>query len=406
LTLESIERRIDRHQVELEEPNLDELTQRVALGGLRLGVRLLRALDHALELVERPSDELGLGSLYLLTDFADQLIDVSVDLIESPTAAPDFAVRSYPLSRLIRNSSTESEPMPVELLYPRREASSTILVAPLLLHELGHAVCHQHDLLAALQTQLETREDWKENVAAHREAAGAAGDRPSLARTRDQFGSLLEECLCDTLATACLGPSYLLAFAAWAGLDTREEWAESHPPTYLRMAFMLEQLEGDGWDLKFMAGVGAWARGLQASLTKAPSHAPTKSAALIAAAPVFRAVVGDFLADREARLYPADYERQVSLGLEAAFVQDVLPAQLDHKGTWADRRCILLAAWKHGLLVDTGGHYDDKQLMHLREEDRQPAKLVGILTDVSFSAFLDKALEMSAVLERWQETAA
>jgi hypothetical protein len=401
-TLENILRRIQRHQDELDEVELDARSVRVALGGLRLGLRLLRALDHALLLLERPTHELGLGALYVLVELADQLLDAEVDLLESPSGGPDFAVRSYPLSRLLQNANTNTEPIPVELLYPRREATTTILLAPLLVHELGHPVCVRHDLVNTLRQRLSQVPDWTAAIEGYRDAASVEGERPSLARTHDRLGALLEESLCDALATACLGPSYLLAFASWAGLDTREEWAESHPPTQLRMAQMIEQLEELAWDLGFFEDILDWIRGLGPILGGGPSIDTARTDALRAAAPMIRQVVDEHLVGRRCRLSPDDYKKQVAAGLEESFRQDVLPAQLDHEGAYADRRSILLAAWKHALSrARLAGLPDGAE----PESAPRPTDLVAVILDEPTSSLLDKALEMSAVLERWREVA-
>lgn len=396
---QSLLRRMERHQLELSDQDISAQAAMVALRGLRYGVRLLRSLDHALELLQRPEQELGLGTLYLLGDLAGRLMEGGVDLLESPSDAPDFGVRTSPLS-LIYTAPVPVGPMPVELLFPRREAGNTLILAPLLVHELGHPICTRHHLLDRLAASLLEDAGWKAFIGADDSSTDGEQSPRRDTSALERFGGIFEECLCDALAGATLGPSYLLAFASWAGLDVRNDDSESHPPTSLRMAFLLDQLIDAGWDLEFFGELSTWIEQLRTDLT-VHGEAKVRADAVAAAAPAIRAVAIEHVASRAMLLEPAIYLEHVAAGLEHSFDQDILPAQLDHNGTYAERRCVLLAAWKHALAVRC-----DERSSKVATRGPYPSDLVSCISDLGSNSLLDKALEMSAVLQRWTEAAA
>jgi hypothetical protein len=69
--------------------------------------------------------------------------------------------------------------------------------------------------------------------------------------------------------------------------------------------------------------------------------------------------------------------------LEALLKDEILPAQVDHNGSHANRPAVILVGWIHGL------------------GRRQPSAIPKLLADSELHSFLDKALEMSTVLEKW-----
>src|SRR5581483_4194490 len=101
-------------------------------------------------------------------------------------------------------------------------------------------------------------------------------------------------------------------------------------------------------------------------------------------APTIESVVSEHLG---AKLFtPSLYEAQETE--IAAFLDlEILPAQ-QPGGAPFDRRAILLAAWLH----------------MLEEKGATPDKLPQVVGERGFQGFVAKALEMSAVLERWPET--
>lgn len=378
----------------------DPRLTRVALTGLRRTLHLMRVLDHALDLIEAPEPQLGLGTLYFLNDLASALVGVEVDLIEAPLDGPLFQTLSWPYNPIF-DVGTGTTPMPIVLHYPSREAASTLLL-PLLVHELGHPVNAVHGVVESIQESLEGDPRWADTRAGLEMAVSVDGLTPSINTIRVYLSSLLEECFCDALATACLGPSYLLAFAAWAGLDSADEWPDQYPPTLLRLQFIIHQLREDGWDLELVQAIVAWVEDLAAVLTRSTQPHVHRQSALELAAPYVRQAANDHLTGSWARLTPDFYNGQTAAGLEDCFSQGILPAQLDHRGTAADRRSILLAAWRTEVTLRGADVVSLSKTIHAPLVTSSPDESDDL---PSLSSFTDKALEMSALLDRWAASA-
>lgn len=353
-----------------------------ALNKLRKVVNLARYLRFSLSSLDAPSGELGLGAAYLLQDAAAVLVAPDVDLIETPVDGPQYATVSWPFEAVLSRSSVPERAVrgsrPIMVWFPRSE-SGNVLLLPLLVHELGHPCWDEHGLSERLWTDL-IASDWRacfEGVVTPPHGPPRNRDSSELdLRTR------LEEHFCDALACAILGPSYLFAFTGWVGAISLNSTPTKHPPTLLRIELMLAQLRSWGWgaQLERVADVCEWLDGMVDTGTPIAGMASEILDALREA----NDRVVNLAADRAGELLftPQLYadERDV---IEELLAAQILPAQLDHDGRPADRRAIFLAGWLDQM------------------DGAQPEHLAQVLTDRQLHDFLDKALEMSAILDRW-----
>lgn len=353
-----------------------------ALRQMRRVVLVARHLEHALGWLDDKPERLGLGATYLLRELACQLISDDADLIEEPSDSPSYATLSWPFERLLAQSFERQQldrvSHPVLLFFPRSEAGNALLL-PLLVHELGHPAWLRHGLGDELWTTLEQSEEWS--------IVDAALNHPKIAREdlSIRLRERLEELFCDALACTLLGPSYLMAFVGWASVMGLAEARREHPPSILRMELMLSHLRSSHWGVVLDAfpGVTGWLDGLIAEDLRLHGIDTNTVEAIYA---VHKHIVG--LAERTAG--PHSFSAQEYASQEQDLLgfldDDLLPAQLNHEGEWADRRAILLASWAHGV------------------GNQGPSHIASMLVDRRYQAFVDKALEMSRVLEHWVHT--
>jgi hypothetical protein len=371
--------------------------RRAALRKLRRLVEVARDLDHVLVHLQPQTGQLGLGTAYLVLELGQALIGSPVDLIETPLDASRFATLSWPFELLLSRGPAKLQsagqlrkrrkgPIPVLVMYPRREAANVFL-APLLIHELGHPAVERNKLIERLWSQLHNDvRAWPECLEHYLEIGtqqASAGSGQSRREAELRLRVKLEELICDALAVCCLGPSYLFAFVGHAASRSLTEALPSHPPTALRVELMLIWLESLGWGevLSRTPQVTEWLRALVQTTAPVLRVEPELLKAMRAAGETVGQIA--FAHTTTVRFTPARFAEQ-SEALEALLRDDILPAQVDHNGSRADRPAVILAGWIHGLGA------------------RPPSAIPKLLADGKTHSFLDKALEMSTVLEKWR----
>jgi hypothetical protein len=346
--------------------------------------------------IEAASDQrLGVGVLHLVDDAAGHFVGTDCDVVTVPSDVYRYATMWAPFARILaRVGGAPATSFPIVLFFPSQEAVGTLL-EPLLIHELGHSAVARHGVL--------------DRVLAHR-VGKQAFDRPfskaatilmkSRATSRvaarlileRQLRTWLTEFLCDAFGVAYAGPAYAYAFAAVVSDSGSTEVIESHPPTSLRMQLILNHLAAAGWDDEMRASTPtthAWLSHLAgaAPIPSEPQHAFLIDVIKQFVLPIWTEVASTVGAHAFA---------PVAFALEAAELAEllarrILPAQL-LDGRPSDRRAVILAGWHH-VLASAGASG--------MEGDRA-ASLPKALDNQEFAEFLDKALEMSAVLAAWK----
>jgi hypothetical protein len=195
--------------------------RRAALRTLRRLVEVARELDHVLVHLQPQVGQLGLGTAYLVLELGRALIDPQVDLIETPLDASRFATLSWPFELLLSSGPARlqsaaqmrqrrSGPLPVLVMYPRREAANVFL-APLLIHELGHPAAERNKLVEKLWSALrEEAAKWPECLENYLAAsARLLNTRPKQTRHEAELklGSSSKSCSATRSPSAALDPA-------------------------------------------------------------------------------------------------------------------------------------------------------------------------------------------------------
>ena len=141
----------------------------------------------------------------------------------------------------------ESEPTPVAFLVPVLSPFNALMM-PLLVHEIGHTAILQADLGSAAMSAASA--DLNELLAQYVSDAGTE----TRFKVQTRLVDWVDELLCDRLATAICGPSYLFAAASFLPTTANDDPESSHPFPSDRLRFCLKSLEFTGWS-GFMEGM-------------------------------------------------------------------------------------------------------------------------------------------------------
>ena len=136
--------------------------------------------------------------------------------------------------------SRESGPTPVAFFVPVLSPFNA-LMTPLLVHEIGHTAILQADLGSTAMSR--ASDDLNALLAQH------VSDLETETRFKvhTQLVRWVDELLCDALATAICGPSYLYAAASFLPATAHDDPTSSHPFPSDRLRFCLAWLEANGW---------------------------------------------------------------------------------------------------------------------------------------------------------------
>jgi len=375
----------------------DDATRAAILDELRILNLTGRGLHEAMPwLASLRSPRLHLGLSYFLSEAASAILDGPAELILNPDDAYMYSTLALEPSfkRLLSElgSSPPDVDPPVVINYPALE-QTTLLLHPVLIHELGHeaidrhalrdAVFQQYDQLNALDAK------FAEAVTSFVEVEHDQGRERSLEEAgvivRRCLSDWLEEVICDHLALAYLGPSYAFAATGFLLAANSTQGSPTHPATTLRIRLLLDLTERLGWTEVLADKAGellTWLREVadQSSVPRS-SYEEFLGEAIINLDPTTQNVVLDHLGD--SALTPDAFLVHID-ELLALVRMGILPAQLDD-GSAPDRRAILLAVWLEGLAT-----YES------------PGDLVLLMSRKERQGMLGRALEMSAVLERWR----
>jgi hypothetical protein len=259
-------------------------------------------------------------------------------------------------------------------------------------HEIGHSAITIHGLAGTVwmnaPDQAVTRRLVGEAVSEYKSATGAS-DPVAVAAVSAIIRSWFTECLCDLLALSFLGPSFVVTMAAFSTPFGGPEPSSTHPPFTLRTKLLVEHLNARGWRPTLEKQIPRTFGWIEDIASRPADTAGSPYFARVGeiverAATTMQSVVAQHLG--VAQFEPAEFD-PVAEELAELLEADILPAQLVDKRP-ANRKAILLA----GMLRGFQKYGDD------------PASLPTIVADRGYQRFLTKALEMSAVLERWKGT--
>ena len=269
------------------------------------------------------------------------------------------------------------EPTPVAFFVPVLSPFNA-LMTPLLVHEIGHTAILQANLGST--TMSLASDDLNDLLAKHLSDA----DPETRFKAQTQLVGWVDELVCDSLATALCGPSYLFAEAAFLPATAPDDAASSHPFPSYRLRSSLASLESTGWG-SFMEDTCPetirWLR------HQATSHAPTSEReqflreACEALAPAIKSTVSDHVSD------PVSAEAYAAVAPHALdqLRMRVPASEIDQEpiGPWH----ILVLGWQWSFEV----------------RGDSPKTLAAAPNDRELSRVLLRAIEMAQIRRLWRD---
>ena len=210
-----------------------ERTLRRTLAEVETVLPFLRPL---MESVSR--DDVPIGMLVALDSAIDALLPAGADPIVHLNDRHMYS--TLDLYRLLRWPREKRRLAPVAFFVPVLSPFNA-LMTPLLVHEMGHSAIIQASLGSSAMSV--ASDDLNALLAEHLSNA----DPETRFKAQTQLVGWVDELLCDSLATALCGPSYLFAEAAFLPATAPDDPTSSHPFPSFRLHLSLASLESTGW---------------------------------------------------------------------------------------------------------------------------------------------------------------
>jgi hypothetical protein len=334
---------------------------------------------------------LALGLVYFVDEIADSVVKAKPDVIAVPSPDYMYATIHKPFLRELDalGQPYPTDALPIVVLYPAQETESLFLHL-ILAHELGHSAIQEHRLIELAATSHSDQAGLQARIGqavTEFETIEARTNAESLVAVRGLITNWLAEVLCDALAVGFLGPSFLFTAVAFGTPFGGPIPTGSHPPHSLRTRLLLTYLSSWGWRPLLEAHVPRILQWLDETAAtpidaSGKTYFETLEQAVEELGPTIEQVVENHLGDG---LFSIETYEEQAEEIRGFLSEKVLPAQLlDRSPT--DRRSTLLAGW----------------LRAFAETGDEPSALPAVVADRDFQSFLSKALEMSAVLQRWE----
>jgi len=378
-------------RVEREHDRFANASTKVAKSTLARQVRFLISLTwgihEAMPWLDPPRRQLDLGTRFLIEETAFAMIGPPVEVLPVESQHYMYWTLSWPFENLWDGRLHETMPRgtrPIVLAYPAREATSALLHGAFA-HELGHPTVDHHNLLSAVADPVLAGAAYTSAI----DAIYGPGTNAVTVRQKQilsqRVEDWIEELLCDQLALAFLGPSFLFCFAAMALPVTWNEPQDRHPNATMRVRFMLNTVIDRGWEGLLSDKVPRIWEWFREAAATGPSLSDPATTLLASVCEDVEAAIrkksSETLGDE---LFDSDAYLDVTERLGELLDNDILPAQLD-PSTAADHRHILLAAWLH-VINRCGGN---------------PEAIPASLRERDYQRFIAKALEMSTTFRAW-----
>jgi len=370
----------------------DDTEQRSVIRAMQLINHQVMSLHQTIPWMESArSSDLALGLTYFVDEIARALLRQSADVVLTPSAQYMYSTNHKPFRpalTALRVMYPTSVP-DVIVAYPSQERDSLFLHL-VLAHELGHSAIAEHRLDHEVlkrdpdpaATGATLNEAVQEHVSIERSTTAAARGL-----VRQMLRNWLDELICDALALAYLGPSFLFTFAAFMTPFGGPVPSASHPPHTLRTRFLVERIDSWGWrDLfesevpRTFSWIESFGRGTQEAGHQ--TYYLRLEEAIVRLSQALEDEVADHLG---AERFELESHRETISHLRGLLGYEILPSQLPDESA-ADRRSIVLSGWLH----------------EFEKHGDAPVALVEIVGDRGHQRFLTKALEMSAVLQQWR----
>lgn len=270
-------------------------------------------------------------------------------------------------------------PRPIVFNLPALDPSNALL-SPLIAHEVSHTAVDR-TLMAELERRCgaETQNLLEERLS----AASAVGESASADDWAFLFRRWCEELICDVIALALTGPSFLYAFSCYAP-PTNVAVVNTHPPLRDRLSFHLRVLDQLGWtDVLTSTGAATYAWWQEIADEQLRVGSERERFLFDAIALVEEALISVSVA-HVSRPLRAETMSEIA-GTVDHFRAGV--PNIETAGGALDTWQVVLAGWVAALL----------------ERGDAPTSLLAAMDDPGYSRLLIKALEMSSIVSKWKE---
>jgi hypothetical protein len=373
----------------------DSIDRKLILNSARELLVWTRDLQHRrawLDAATKPP--IDLGSFYYLSSLAKAVIRDDSELTVVAVHEGSYATVVNPF-----RVPTESQEDAIVLvaLVPHRETNSGLL-HPLLAHEVGHGVAKVHGFTEQLQSQLVSngidqileRGAQLEAEQSKRERQDTTKTGPSRTAQEERavldkrFGAWIEEIFCDSVATSCLGATYLFSFATEVLPDDIDVAGSKHPPTRQRVRLILEHLDRTGWGELLDSEVPSFMHWVRRVASDKPTPQRPGDDALLAAINLaghaIQNAVDTHIGER------AVAPDKDALSTVAELLRERVPPAQHDDGKAIDRPIIVVGCWLTAL-KSRGGTID---------------ALADAVDSPELAELLPYALELSVIVDRWQ----
>jgi len=323
-----------------------EVAKRTLSRQLRLYISMTWGIHDAMPWLERPHRQLDLGAVFFIDEAALAMVGPPVEVVPTESGYYMYWTLSWPFEELWEEQLHTAMPRgtrPIVIAYPPHEASSVLLHGAFA-HELGHSAVDQHGLRDAVADPLLRSDAYLDGLRTLVKTTTDSAASATRVKIRELILGWIEELLCDQLALAYLGPSFVLCFTAMILPVTWNEPQSRHPNATMRVRLLLASLEALEWDdLIKMELPEIWSWLALAANTPLPVSDPLTSFVQHMSESVEVQVRDEAVKCLGAGLFDAGAYRSVAGKLGELLSNDILPAQLD-PSTPADHRDIMLAA--------------------------------------------------------------
>lgn len=306
----------------------------------------------------------------LLPKGADPIIHLDTYNMYSTTAVIEV------VKGLLRRT-TPRHPHPVAFNLPAVDPAN-VLLSPILTHEVGHTAWRQ-----GLRAELNKKADLKS--AGERLKQGASSSGTDAAEVARIFDSWRQELLCDALAAALTGPSFLFASTVFLPAPSALPMG-SHPYPRDRLAYTFRILTELGWDsflLRHVPNVFGWCQEIatNVALTGHPVETALREAIGIIEPAITRTALSTTSGNRADPGAMSRDEEQLFGLLEL----EVPPIVIEQRGLgpWV----ILAAAWVY----------------EVARRGDTPEAVANTSSDIHLNQFLVKSIELATIKRLWTE---
>lgn len=195
----------------------------------------------------------SLGLVYFVDEMVTGILKQPADVVITPSGTYNYSTIHRPFGDLLNDLGVPypSGVPPVIVAYPVHEPDSLFLHL-IIAHELGHSAVNERKLDQEVLKQDPNNAATAAILApAVGEYVAVVGGATTNATARGILRAILANWLagiiCDGLALAFLGPSFVFTAAAFSKPFGGPEPSNTHPPFTLRTKLLIERLDAWGW---------------------------------------------------------------------------------------------------------------------------------------------------------------